>query len=128
MALNAIGRASAAFQTEGTEFHHFDSKFDAYINGRTQLSAQELNGLRLFNDTTKGNGASCHISTGNNGVPALFTDFTYDNIGMPRNSVIAANDDANSFLYLTTAAPSAILIRSTTTSDCTDRCASISTR
>jgi cytochrome c peroxidase len=58
-----------------------------------ELTAQELNGLELFNDPTKGNCAACHPSTSGNGVtPALFTDFSYDNLGVPRNTRIPANN------------------------------------
>ena len=99
-ALNAVGRAIATYETEAPEFHRFDSKFDAYTDGKVSFSASELNGLRLFNDTTKGNCASCHPSQANGGVPALFTDFTYDNLGVPRNAAIPANDDANQLFYV----------------------------
>ncbi len=68
------------------QVNSFSSKFDAYLNGEAQLNAQELRGLALFNDTAKGNCAACHPSDGDNsfGVP-LFTDFSYDNIGVPHN-------------------------------------------
>lgn len=92
-ALSAMARAIAAYETEDASFHRFNSKFDAVVNGQATLTARELNGQRLFNDTTKGNCAACHVSRGSNGIPALFTDFTYDNIGVPRNHALAANDD-----------------------------------
>jgi cytochrome c peroxidase len=48
--------------------------------------------LALFNDPGKGNCAACHPSTaGADGSPPLFTDFSYDNLGVPRNSAIPAN-------------------------------------
>ncbi|HET8705370.1 MAG TPA: hypothetical protein VFM46_03625, partial [Pseudomonadales bacterium] len=78
----------------------FSSKFDAWTKGETQLSAQELNGLRLFNDPSKGNCAACHPSTPANGLPAMFTDFTYDNLGVPRNTDIEANNDHTSLSYV----------------------------
>jgi cytochrome c peroxidase len=70
-----------------SQVNSFSSKYDAYLNGEAQLNAQELRGLALFNDTAKGNCAACHPSDGDNnfGV-ALFTDFSYDNIGVPHNS------------------------------------------
>ncbi len=38
--------------------------------------------------------AACHPSTpGADGAPPLFTDFTYDNLGVPRNADIAARHD-----------------------------------
>lgn len=69
-----------------SQVNSFSSKYDAYLNGEAQLNAQELRGLALFNDTAKGNCAACHPSDGANnfGIP-LFTDFSYDNIGVPHN-------------------------------------------
>jgi cytochrome c peroxidase len=67
-------------------FQPFSSKYDAYLAGRVRLNRQERLGLRLFNDPAKGNCAACHPSAvSEDGSPPLFTDFTYDNIGVPRN-------------------------------------------
>lgn len=94
IALARIGAAIAAYEIEDEDFHPFSSKYDYWRRGRAALSAQELEGLRLFNDPTKGNCAACHPSTSADGVtPPLFTDFTYDNLGLPRNAAIAANRD-----------------------------------
>jgi cytochrome c peroxidase len=100
-ALQRIGLAIAAFETEDGDFHPFSSKYDRWVAGRTQLTALELQGLTLFNDPTKGNCAACHVDTpAADGTPALFTDFTYDNLGVPRNTAIAANDDATALPYV----------------------------
>ncbi|MBS0447067.1 MAG: diacylglycerol kinase [Proteobacteria bacterium] len=99
-ALASMGAALAAFQTEDVSFHPFTSKFDAYEAGTTTLTAAELQGLALFNDPTKGNCNACHVSTGSNNVRALFTDFTYDSIGLPRNWKIAANQAASALPYV----------------------------
>jgi cytochrome c peroxidase len=91
-ALQRMGAALAAFETEAPQFRPFSSKYDFWQKGQAELSAQELNGLALFNDPSKGNCAACHPSTSGDGVtPALFTDFSYDNLGLPRNYAIAAN-------------------------------------
>ncbi len=47
------------------------------------LSEQELSGLVLFN--TKGKCANCHVLTPMGDLPPLFTDFSYDNLGIPKN-------------------------------------------
>jgi len=79
---------------DAAEFAPFTSKYDAFLAGRAQLSAQELRGLALFNDPTRGNCAGCHPSArGPTGEAPLFTDFTYDNLGVPRNADIPANAD-----------------------------------
>jgi cytochrome c peroxidase len=99
-ALKRMGSALAAFEIESTDFHPFSSKYDFWQNGHTTLSAQELRGLALFNDPSKGNCAGCHPSTTADGnTPALFTDFSYDNLGVPRNTDIHANDQATAPSY-----------------------------
>ncbi len=90
-ALARIGSALAAYEKEDPDFAPFSSKYDYWQKGQAQLSAQELNGLRLFNDPSKGNCAACHPSTSTTGTPPMFTDFSYDNLGVPRNLLIPAN-------------------------------------
>jgi cytochrome c peroxidase len=49
------------------------------------LTDAELQGLAVFNDPNRGDCASCHtLEPGPDGYP-LFTDFGYDNIGVPKN-------------------------------------------
>jgi cytochrome c peroxidase len=49
------------------------------------LSDAELQGLAVFNDPNRADCASCHtLEPGPDGYP-LFTDFGYDNIGIPKN-------------------------------------------
>ncbi len=82
------------YQKEDSDFHPYDSKYDQFLAGRASLSDAELRGLALFNNPIKGNCAACHLSAkSSNGAPPLFTDFTYDNLGVPRNMDIAANAD-----------------------------------
>jgi cytochrome c peroxidase len=100
VALRRMAQALAAFETESPEFHPFTSKYDAWRAGRAQLTAQELNGLALFNNPAKGNCAACHPSTSGDGVtPPLFTDFSFDNLGVPRNAAIPANAGASAPAY-----------------------------
>jgi cytochrome c peroxidase len=91
-ALQDIGLAIAAYETEDEDFHPFSSKYDYWLQGQAQLSAQEQSGLDLFNNPTKGNCTACHPSQAQGySSHALFTDFTFDNIGVPRNWRIPAN-------------------------------------
>jgi cytochrome c peroxidase len=99
-ALKRIGAALAAFERESPDFAPFSSKFDSFRAGQASLSTQELRGFALFNNPTKGNCAACHPATSANGsTPAMFTDFSYDNLGVPRNSAIPANADSGAPSY-----------------------------
>ncbi|MFC1890100.1 cytochrome-c peroxidase [Thermodesulfobacteriota bacterium] len=84
MAYGIIGLAIAAFEDSKT-VNAFTSKYDYYLKGKVPLTAQEKRGLELFDG--KGKCADCHPSKlGENGEPPLFTDFTYDNLGIPKNT------------------------------------------
>jgi len=84
-AFASAAQAIAAFERR-PEFAPFSSKYDAYLAGSAELSPAEARGLDLFNDEKKGNCAACHPSQpGDDGAPPLFTDFTYDNLGIPQN-------------------------------------------
>ncbi len=84
-AYDSIADAIAAFERTRA-FNKFTSKYDAYLAGKAQLTSQELRGLELFEREDKGNCAACHPSQpAEDGTPPLFTDFTYDNLGVPKN-------------------------------------------
>lgn len=95
-AFSNVQFALQRFENEDTRFHPFDSKYDAYLAGTVTLSDAEQRGLALFNDPTKGNCAACHPSSrGANGRAPLFTDFSYDNLGVPRNQRLHATRDTS---------------------------------
>lgn len=90
--------AIQSYEREDSEFNSFTSKYDAFLKGQATFTQQELRGLALFNSPTKGNCAGCHPSAkGADGSPPLFTDFTYDNLGVPRNADILRNGVATYF-------------------------------
>lgn len=97
-AFEKLTLALQRYQLEDAAFQSFTSKYDAVLRNETTLSVPETRGLALFNDEVKGNCASCHTSekSANGGHP-LFTDFTYDNLGVPRNAEIVANNDPTYF-------------------------------
>jgi cytochrome c peroxidase len=85
IAYDRIAESIAAFETTD-ELNRFSSKYDHYLAGAVDLTAQEALGLELYEDPAGGNCAACHPSEpGPSGEPPLFTDFTYDNLGVPRN-------------------------------------------
>jgi cytochrome c peroxidase len=97
-AFSRIQFALQQFQKEDPRFQPFDSKYDLFLAGRTSLTDAELRGLALFNNPAKGNCAACHPSArGADGSAPLFTDFSYDNLGVPRNLRIAATKDPGYF-------------------------------
>jgi len=88
--------ALQAYQLEDPDFHPFSSKFDLYAGNKIggTLTPAEARGLKVMVDPNTGNCASCHYQgAGLNGSSALFTDFSYEAIGVPRNRAIPANAD-----------------------------------
>ena len=78
-----IGLAIAAYEAS-PEVNQFSSKYDYYLKGLVDLTDQEAWGLELFEDI--GMCSACHPSElGHGGEPPLFTDFTFDNLGTPKN-------------------------------------------
>ncbi|MCK9606198.1 MAG: c-type cytochrome [Methylomonas sp.] len=95
----ATARAISAYEQTAV-FNKFNSKFDYVLAGKTRFTALEAKGFELFNSEDKGNCAACHISeatVAEDGSiePPLFTDFSYDNIGLPRNVNIPGNPEPN---------------------------------
>jgi cytochrome c peroxidase len=82
-AYDLIAKAIASFERTA-QVNRFSSKYDYYLKGKISLTTQEMNGLKLFNG--KGNCSACHPSvSADKATPPLFTDFSYDNLGVPRN-------------------------------------------
>ncbi|WP_444898892.1 cytochrome-c peroxidase [Microbulbifer sp. VAAC004] len=82
-----FGAAIGSFEPTD-EFAEFNSKYDYYVAGKIDLTPQEQLGLQLFNGKAKC--SNCHSSKPPANYPhALFTDFTYDNLGLPVNPRIA---------------------------------------
>ncbi|VTU40266.1 cytochrome-c peroxidase [Variovorax sp. PBL-E5] len=92
--------ALQAYQLEDPSFHPYSSKFDLYAGNKIggNLTVAEARGLKVFANPNTGNCASCHYQgAGLNGSSALFTDFSYEAIGVPRNTAIPANADPSHF-------------------------------
>lgn len=75
-----VALSIAAYEAS-PEVNAFTSPFDdARMDGMSRLSKEARKGFALFQG--KGNCKNCHASTGDQ---PLFTDFTYDNLGLPKN-------------------------------------------
>ena len=72
---NRIGLAIAAYEGSA-EVNQFSSKYDLVMAGETKFTEEEDLGYDLF--IGKALCSECHPEP-------LFTDFTYDNLGVPRN-------------------------------------------
>ncbi len=97
-----VARSIAAYE-RSSEVNPFNSRFDDFWRAaeakdlavakitpknakkyeKLGLQAEELKGLILF--AGKAKCANCHVLGSSEGRPPVFTDYTYDNIGVPRN-------------------------------------------
>jgi len=81
-AYDSIALSIAAYEAS-SEVNAFTSKYDAYLAGLVELESQEKQGLKFFNG--RGKCSRCHTSKSKQGQPPLFTDYSFDNLGVPRN-------------------------------------------
>lgn len=97
-AMGKLATALAAYE-ESERFAPFASKFDDWLRGKAELTALEKQGYDLFVDPKRGNCIACHVGNVDSKDPTdwLFTDFTYDSFGLPRNAAIPANADPQHF-------------------------------
>lgn len=81
--LSYVADALMQFETSN-QMNPFTSKYDYYLQGRATLSLEEKKGLVLFEGKAKC--ALCHVTEPDPiQKKILFTDFTYDNLGVPKN-------------------------------------------
>lgn len=88
--------AIAAFEKSRT-FAPFTSKYDFVLAGKTRFSDLEREGLELFNNE-KSQCSACHPTAplampDGRFIPPLFTDFSYDNLGLLRNAGIPGDPE-----------------------------------
>lgn len=81
--LSYVADALSIFQ-KSSEINSFTSKFDYVSKGLVTYTDDEKKGLNLFKEKAKC--ANCHVlEADSNTGKVLFTDFSYDNIGVPKN-------------------------------------------
>jgi cytochrome c peroxidase len=99
LALGEAYFALARYQFEDKSFHPYDSKFDYYLAGKAKLSAEEMRGMKFFDDPKKGNCASCHLDkpSKDGKFAPVFTDYQFEALGAPRNTAIPHNRDPHFF-------------------------------
>ncbi len=96
LAYSALEQSVATFEQLSTQFATFDSKYDRSIRGQATLTASEIRGRNLFFNRQQTNCVTCHaLSNTVNTANELFSDFNYENIGVPANTVLNAARMAN---------------------------------
>lgn len=78
-AYDFIGLTIAEYE-DSTEVNAFTSRYDQTFSGAAKLTKEQRRGYALFRG--KGMCQRCHPA---NGQEAVFTDFTFDNLGVPKN-------------------------------------------
>ena len=100
-ALANLADAVVAYETALPGYDRFSSKYDAYLAGTATFTDAEARGFKLYEDEKTGpctpqmdgsmappcGCAQCHLDQPqDDGTPPMFTDFGYDNIGIPFNA------------------------------------------
>ncbi len=91
-AYDQIALSIAAYESS-FEVNAFSSKYDHSFKGKSKLTKLERKGFALFKG--KGKCKLCHIG---NGQHALFTDYSFDNLGIPTNPTNPAYESDNTFV------------------------------
>ncbi len=78
-AYDDVALSIAAYEASA-EVNAFTSKYDYSLTGQAKLTKEERKGFALFQG--KGKCKACHLSSGKQ---PLFTDYTFDNLGLPKN-------------------------------------------
>ena len=93
-AYDYIGLSIAAYEAS-PEVNAFTAKYDWSMQGKAKLTQLERRGFALFQG--KGKCSKCHVSEGR---APLFTDYTYDNLGIPKNPENPVYDSNPGFIDL----------------------------
>jgi cytochrome c peroxidase len=114
-AYDEFAQAIAAYEI-GSEVSSFTSRFDAFLAGTANLTAAQSRGYDLFRG--KANCNTCHLDGRSNtqaagevdtgmatNVAPMFTDFTYNNIGLPKNLALPWYSENNPDQFGFTANP-----------------------
>ncbi len=89
-AYSAMQQAIAEYEMSA-DFAAFDSKYDRFLRGEYQMTAQESLGRSLFFSAQFTNCSTCHQLQGFGGVAnETFSNYEFHNIGTPRNEALLA--------------------------------------
>jgi cytochrome c peroxidase len=82
VAYDDVARSIAAYEAS-SEVNSYTSKYDYVAAGLARFTKDERKGFALFRGKGKCNG--CHVLDPGPDGPPLFTDYTFDNLGVPKN-------------------------------------------
>lgn len=88
---DAMAESIAAFERTDY-FSPFDSKYDRYLKGEYEMTAQEELGMSLFFSNNNTNCSTCHMLKGEEKPGETFTNYEYHNIGTPVNTALRAKN------------------------------------
>jgi cytochrome c peroxidase len=91
---SAMTDAIATFE-RSRFFSPFDSKYDRYLKGEYELSAQEELGMALFFSNNNTNCSTCHALHPEGHPRETFTNYQFHNIGVPVNNFLREANIAN---------------------------------
>jgi cytochrome c peroxidase len=91
-AFDYIALSIAAYEASPA-VNAFSSKYDLTFAGKSKLTKQERKGFALFRG--KGKCKLCHVGDGQH---ALFTDYSFDNLGIPKNPENPFYEDKPDFI------------------------------
>jgi len=90
----AMTNAIAAFE-KSAFFSPFDSKYDRYLKGEYEMTAQEELGMALFFSNNNTNCSTCHVLRGEDKPGETFTNYEFHNLGVPINTALLAKGQAD---------------------------------
>ena len=89
----ALTNAIAAFE-KSAFFSPFDSKYDRYLKGAYEMTAQEELGMALFFSNNNTNCSTCHVLRGEDQAGETFTNYEFHNLGVPINTALLAESQS----------------------------------
>ncbi|BAF89821.1 putative methylamine utilization protein [Azorhizobium caulinodans ORS 571] len=81
-------RMTLATYERSAEVSPFDSKYDRFLKGEYQMTPQEGLGRMLFFSEQQTSCSHCHWSAVKDSVSETFSNYSFHNIGVPRNPLL----------------------------------------
>ncbi len=98
-AYEMMAQAISSFE-KTDEFSPFDSKYDRYLKGEYDLTPLEDLGRTLFFSNNNTNCASCHLLKKEDAPRETFSNYKYNNIGVPQNHELMAKNVVDPKIFI----------------------------